>query len=206
MEMVAVGSANIGRFDSIPLTLGLIRRACLNPNKLVDLGCGNAEYLLTYVDELPGVQVSGCEPSDHGFAAALHAIAQSRRASDLIVLQTSAQDYPLTADVDVIVLAFVLHEICGQSGEEAVSAFLSRVRQLSPNATIIVVEVNADLTQQQIDTPAGRGYYNAYHLLHPFTGQRLLTRDRWDDLLRKPVITSLQSVLLPQTSIQQGWN
>jgi 2-ketoarginine methyltransferase len=182
MAMIAAGSANIAYFDSIPLTLDLIRRSCSRICKLVDLGCGNAKYLLTYVDSLPGIQVEGCEPSEEGFVLAIQQLRDAGREQAIKILRSSAQEYPLSYDVDIVVLAFVLHEICGSSGESAVVSFLQSIRDRSKNATLIIIEVDADLRDVHMRNPIGRGYYNAYHMLHPFTGQKLLTRKQWEGI------------------------
>src|SRR6185436_16906132 len=87
---------------------------------------------------------------------------------------------PSDFEPDFIVLGFVLHEILGQSGEEAVIGFLRQLITRYPAVHLVVIEVDQRMDDPEVMAGGlGLAYYNAYYLLHPFTDQRLETRAYW---------------------------
>lgn len=184
---VGIGSCGISHHDAIPLTRRLMARAPAGAQRrLLDLGCGNALYLAEFCKASPEIEALGVEPSPEGVLAARALIRREGLEHRVRVVCSGALEFfasPSDFTPDFVVLGFVLHEILGQNGEEAVLDLLRRLVARYPAVHIVVIEVD-----QRIDDPAvmggglGLAYYNAYYLLHPFTDQRLETRAFWDAL------------------------
>lgn len=195
---VGVGSCAISHYDAIPLTRSLMAKVTDpgNPVRLLDLGCGNALYLVEFCGAMPNIHAWGVEPSAKGYEAAVDLVRQSGLDSRIRLTCSTALDFFRTVDADYrpdfIVLGFVLHEILGQSGEEAVLQMLRGIVERFPDVSLIVIEVD-----RRIDDPSvmqhglALSYYNAYYLLHPFTQQRLETRAFWDQLFARAGLTTL---------------
>jgi 2-ketoarginine methyltransferase len=190
---VGIGSCAISHHDAIPLTRSLMARVLpeSRPARLLDLGCGNALYLVEFCKALPGIEAWGVEPSPDGYAAAARLVEQSGLASRIRLTQGDALDF-LAGGLDpawrpdFIVLGFVLHEVLGQSGEDAVLRMLRGIVDRLPEVHLVVIEVDhrAD-DPQAMRHGLALAYYNAYYLLHPFTQQRLETRAFWEALFAR---------------------
>lgn len=195
---VGVGSCAISHYDAIPLTHSLMSRVIEpgDPVRLLDLGCGNALYLVEFCSAMPNIHAWGVEPSAMGYEAAVDLVRRSGLDSRIRLTCSTALDFFRTVDTDYrpdfIVLGFVLHEILGQSGEEAVLQMLRGIVERFPDVSLIVIEVD-----RRIDDPRAMqhglalSYYNAYYLLHPFTQQRLETRAFWDQIFARAGLTIL---------------
>jgi len=183
---VGIGSCGISHYDAIPLTRSLMARVPGSPRRLLDLGCGNALYLVEFCKALPEIEAWGVEPDGKGYEAAAQLVKDSGLGNRIRLTCATALDFfkqDIDFNPDFAVLGFVLHEILGQSGEEAVIEFLSQIVRRFPDIHLVVIEVD-----WQIDNPRvmrhglGLAYYNPYYLLHPFTRQRLETRAYWEAL------------------------
>lgn len=187
---VGVGSCAISHYDAIPLTRSLMSRVPRERARLLDLGCGNALYLVEFCKALPQIEAWGVEPDPEGYRAAVELVKREGLESRIRLTCSGALEFFRTVDAgyqpDFIVLGFVLHEILGQNGEGAVVEFLQSVTGRFPDVHLVIIEVD-----QQMDNPRvmrhglALGYYNAYYLLHPFTRQRLETRAFWDALFER---------------------
>src|SRR5262249_34962168 len=68
---VGVGSCAISHYDAIPLTRSLMGKVTREgeATQLLDLGCGNALYLVEFCKAMPHVHAWGVEPSPDGYQA-----------------------------------------------------------------------------------------------------------------------------------------
>jgi 2-ketoarginine methyltransferase len=189
-QLVGIGSCAISHYDAIPLTRRLMARTPVPCRRLLDLGCGNALYLVEFCRECPEiVEAWGVEPDERGYNAAVEHVRISglehriklHCAGALEFLDSSFDGTP-----DLTVLGFVLHEILGQAGEEAVVSFLNRLITRFPELHIIVIEVDDQLTNPRVMAGGlGLAYYNAYYLFHPFTSQRLASPAFWEGVFAR---------------------
>ncbi|MDC0749708.1 2-ketoarginine methyltransferase [Polyangium mundeleinium] len=187
---VGVGSCAISYFDAIPLTRSLMARIPGNPNRLLDLGCGNALYLAEFCTALPQVEAWGVEPDPEGYQAAVRVVRSRGLESRIRLTCSTALDFFRVVDTtyrpDFIVLGFVLHELLGQGGEAAVLELLRGATERFQGVHLIVIEVDQQMKNPRVMRHGlAMAYYNAYYLLHPFTQQRLETRAFWDDLFAR---------------------
>ncbi|HEX3480436.1 MAG TPA: 2-ketoarginine methyltransferase [Kofleriaceae bacterium] len=189
-QKVGIGSCAISHYDAIPLTRRLMARTSAPCRRLLDLGCGNALYLVEFCRECPEIVAAwGVEPDERGHAAAVEHVRASGLAHRIELRCAGALEFLDSAfdgTPDLTVLGFVLHEILGQSGEDAVVAFLHRLITRFPDLHIIVIEVDDQLTNPHVMAEGlGLAYYNAYYLLHPFTRQRLASPAFWEDVFAR---------------------
>jgi 2-ketoarginine methyltransferase len=176
---VGLGSCEISRFDGMPMTRTLLQLGDVDCREILDLGCGNALYLVELCKGLPGVRAWGCEPSPGGFGEAKRLIAASGMSERVQVANITATDFLRSPPADV------LHEILAQEGEAAILSLLHNLVERFPRINIVVIEV-----ANEIENPAqmrhglGRNFWNPYFLLHYFTMQRLEKRTYWESLFR----------------------
>jgi 2-ketoarginine methyltransferase len=180
-EWVAKGSAGIAKFDSIPLTLNLTKQLATPPDVIVDLGCGNASYLVEYTKWFPTSTVRGCDLALQSVAEAKRYIENLNLACRISIQQCDATEYIFSGDEDLIILAFALHEVLGQANSGGVEQFLNRIRISAPNARILLIEVEPPLPQDPASRSLSRmGYYNLYNLMQVLTQQTLQTQADWE--------------------------
>lgn len=183
---VGVGSCAISHYDAIPLTRALMRKIPGSCQRLLDLGCGNALYLVEFCKASPEITAWGVEPSPDGYAAAVELVDSAGLGDRIRLTCSTATDFfrtDIDFEPDFIVLGFVLHEILGQEGVEGVTEFLTRIFDRYPDVHLIVIEVDWRMDDPMLlEHGLAMAYYNPYYLLHPFTNQRLETKAFWEDL------------------------
>jgi 2-ketoarginine methyltransferase len=183
-DLVGIGSCAISHHDAIPLTRRLMHEIPGGVRRILDLGCGNALYLVEFCKLLPGIEAWGVEPDRAGYEAAAALVAQERLGDRIHLTCAGAVEFfaqPVDFVPDLTVLGFVLHEILGQQGEAGVIAFLEGIIRRFPDIHIVVIEVDARLADAaSMQHPLALAYYNGYFLFHPFTRQQLEPIAFWE--------------------------
>lgn len=180
-KWVGVGSCQISSYDTIPITKKFIRSVKPEARSIVDFGCGNAQYLCTLAKELDGIHAIGIEPDKSAYLAGLKKVAEMGLEGQVTLVNVDALDYEITEEPDFILFGFVLQEIVAQVGRPAFVEYLRKLGRKFANSYLMVMEVDYDIDNSEImKSPMGRGYYNPYFLLHPFTNQLLLPKKEWD--------------------------
>lgn len=182
-DLVGIGSCAISHYDAIPLTRRLMAQIPGGVQRVLDLGCGNALYLVEFCKLFPQIEAWGVEPDRRGYEAAVALVEHAQLQRRIHLTCSGAVEFfhaPVDFAPDLTVLGFVLHEILGQEGEAGVVAFLRQLTDRFPDIHLVVIEVD----QKMADPSAMRhglslAYYNPYYLFHPFTRQRLETRAFW---------------------------
>jgi SAM-dependent methyltransferase len=172
---VADGSALIGRDDVAPYATAVLDE--LDFSYVVDLGCGNARFLLAAAQRY-GVRGCGVDLAPEACEDAARAIAASGQDGRIAVRCGDAADLdaiPELADADLVVAHFLLHEIF-EHGREALVAYLRKLAALTPRgAHLLVAEV-----QPATGAPEER-WRPEFTLLHAIMRQQLLTAQGWHD-------------------------
>ncbi|GAA1043387.1 2-ketoarginine methyltransferase [Streptomyces murinus] len=182
---VGSGSCGISMHDSLPLLRKLLAEDGRDYRRLVDLGCGSGVYLTELCADYPQMTAVGIEPDADGAAAARAWVAGQPTADRVTIEQVDAvrwientEDKP-----DLAVYAFVIHEVLGQEGEEGVRRMLTKLFGESPELTLAVIDIDLKSADRAaMSQPLAQAYYNAYLLMHPFTSQRLESRQWWEKL------------------------
>jgi 2-ketoarginine methyltransferase len=187
LARVGEGSCGISHYDAIPVTRRLMAQAAGHCTRLLDMGCGNARYLVEFCQALPEIEAAwGVEPGLESCQEARKMVQRAGLQDRIQIIQSGAVEFlrnDRTCEPNFAVLGFVLHEILGQEGRAGVCDFLTELFQRFPELHLIVIEVD-----NQMDRPGimqhglALAYYNAYYLWHPFTNQRLETVAFWEEL------------------------
>jgi len=180
---VGTGSCQISRYDTIPMTKAFIQSVKPDAKHIVDFGCGNALYLCALAKELDGIRAIGIEPDKNAYEAGLRKVAELGLQGQVSLVNVDALDYEITEKPDFILFGFVLQEIVSQIGRPAFVEYLSKLGRKFADSYLMVMEVDYDIDNREVmQSPMGRGYYNPYFLLHPFTNQLLLPKKEWDQI------------------------
>lgn len=210
--LVGSGSCGISMNDSIPLLRGLLQASGRQYRRLVDLGCGSGVYLTELCRDYPEMTAVGLEPDPDGAAAARAWVAGQDAADRVTIAQRGALDWlgSVEQPPDLAVLAFVIHEVLGQEGEEGVRRLLTSLFEAAPDLDLAVIDI--DLRSADPGTmgqPLAQNYYNAYFLMHPFTSQRLESREWWGKLYAdcglQVVAVDTTDPSMDSTGIEIGW-
>lgn len=212
-EWVGRGSCEMSKHDSLPVIQQMIQQSGREYRNMIDMGCGSGIYLTEICRQFPKMHAVGIDPSE-GAAQAARQHVQGDPAADRITIACSdAVDWMQkhAGQYDLGIICFVIHEILGQRGDEAVDDFLREYFNNSPDADMMIIDINhvwAD--RAAMHHPLAKNYYNQYFLLHPFTSQRLETVEYWD---RKFIKLGLQIVnkatsnqAVDSTGIVMGWH
>jgi SAM-dependent methyltransferase len=172
---VAEGSALIGRDDVAPHATEVL--GALDFHHVVDLGCGNARFLIGAAQRF-GVTGVGVDLSPEACEDAERMIADAGLTGKVAVRCGDASDLdaiPELAEADLAVAHFLLHEIF-EHGREALVAYLRKLGTLMPRgAHVLVAEV-----QPASGAPEER-WRPEFTLLHAIMRQQLLTVDGWHE-------------------------
>jgi 2-ketoarginine methyltransferase len=184
---VGLGSCEMSRFDGMPITKTLLQRANLKCREMLDLGCGNALYLVDFCHNMPELRAWGVEPDFGGYEEACKLVRQANM-QDRIFLHNSSttkflQNPPERCKPDLMVLGFVLHEILAQEGERAVIDLLRSVTDQFRQINIVVIEVIDEIENPQyMEHGLAKNFWNPYYLIHYFTLQKLEKKKFWETL------------------------
>lgn len=172
---VAEGSALIGRDDVAPHATEVL--SSLDFHHVVDLGCGNARFLIGAAQRF-GVTGVGVDLSPEACEDAAQRIAEAGLTGRVVVRCGDAGDLdaiPELRDADLAVAHFLLHEIF-EHGREALVAYLTKLGTLMPRgAHMLVAEV-----QPASGAPDER-WRPEFTLLHAIMRQELLDADGWHE-------------------------
>ncbi|WP_067651206.1 methyltransferase [Nocardia harenae] len=195
-RMVGIGSCEISVHDAIPLMDRVLDRRGRSYRSGIDLGCGSGIFLTTLAAKYPGMRLTGIEPSPEGAAAAADFVGESPYADRIDIVTADAIGHleNTGARYDFGIISFVIHEILGQSGEVGVRAFLRALFDTNPDIELLVIDIDYcwDDAERMRD-PHRTNYYNHYFLLHPFTDQRLATKEYWTDLYGSAGLTVIDA-------------
>lgn len=172
---VADGSALIGRDDVSPHATEVL--SGIDFNHVVDLGCGNARFLIAAANRF-GVTGVGVDLAPEACEDAEHAIAAADLSDRIRVRCGDAGDLdaiPELAEADLAVAFFLLHEIF-EHGRDALMAYLRKLGSIMPRgAYMLVAEV------QPASGAPDEKWRPEFTLLHAIMRQQLLTAEGWHD-------------------------
>jgi 2-ketoarginine methyltransferase len=184
-ELVGIGSCAISHYDALPLLNNILSRSHKSYANVLDIGCGNAAYLIEFCKYFPTIKATGVEPDKGGYSTGKKLVEAAGLTDRITLINANAIDFfsDTSIEPDLIIISFVLHEILGQSGESAVTQFLQIVLEKFPSIDIAIIEVDNQISKSEImQHNLSTAYYNPYYLLHYFTKQKLETDDYWCNL------------------------
>ncbi len=186
---VGAGSCGISAYDALPLVERLLERSGSHVNTIVDLGCGDAGFLIDLLLRQHRLRGIGVEPNLGSTTLGAERARAVGVADRLTLHNGPASDVSLIGLPDAgrgtcFLTAFVLQEILEQSGEQAVVELLKRTLELYPEALWLVIEVDHQPMAPIMNHGLAMAYYNPYYLIHAITEQRLETNEYWLNLFR----------------------
>ncbi|HZV75492.1 MAG TPA: class I SAM-dependent methyltransferase [Conexibacter sp.] len=172
---VAEGSALIGRDDVAPYATDVL--SSLDFHRVVDLGCGNARFLIGAAQRF-GVSGVGVDLSPEACEDAARMIGEAGLSGKVVVRCGDAGELdaiPELAEADLAVAHFLLHEIF-EHGREALVAYLTKLGRLMPaGAHMLVAEV------QPASGAHDERWRPEFTLLHAIMRQELLDAEGWHE-------------------------
>jgi 2-ketoarginine methyltransferase len=154
----------------------------------------------------------GIEPDEGAHRAAVEFVEQEGMSDRIDVHLADAVDFLKSGEVqvDLALLCFVIHEVLGQRGEQGVRELLGALFESSPDAELIVIDVDHRLAdRERMRHPLAQTYYNGYFLLHPFTQQRLEPIAYWERLYEDCGLEVVERLAtdedLDSTGFEVGW-
>ncbi|MGI5226416.1 SAM-dependent methyltransferase [Actinoallomurus sp. CA-142502] len=175
---VADGAAMLGRKDVVPHALRLLEG--IEFDTALDLGCGNARFLLTVCSRF-GASGTGVDISPEAVVEAEKAVREARLTDRVRVVRGDAGDLnsiAALADTQLVVTFFLLHEILAQ-GRDALVAYLSDMAgRLPDGARLLIAEVQppAEGDHRPWFTPE-------FTFVHALMRQTLLDSKGWSEAL-----------------------
>lgn len=175
---VANGTALLGRVDVVPQALELLGR--ISFDRVLDLGCGNARFLLKVCERF-GAHGVGIDVSPEACAAAEEAVRAAGMGDRVDVVIGDAGDLatiPSLDSTDLVVTFFLLHEILA-SGRDRLVRYLDDLSSRLPAGAHLVIA--------EIEPPAAGGgpevFTPEFTYVHALMRQRLLPADEWTAVL-----------------------
>lgn len=195
---VGIGSCGIGAYDAVPLVERLLPAAGPDLSTIVDLGCGDAGFLIDVLQARPGLTGIGVEPDLGSVELARRARVSRGVADRLELFQGSAGDVAKLELPDhgrgaCFMTAFVLQEMLEQEGPAAVEELLRSTFETYPRARWLVVEMDFRPDAPIMAHGLALAFYNPYFLIHAITEQRLESRHWWAELFARNGLTCLQT-------------
>ncbi|WDE11825.1 methyltransferase domain-containing protein [Thalassomonas haliotis] len=185
---VGIGSCGISMYDSIPIVKKLLAELPEPPKTVVDLGCGSGVYLTEICKWYEQTTAIGIEPDEGGCIAAKKHVAEQNLTDRIQVAQADAITYiqGMEQAPDMLLLCFVIHEVLGQSGEQAVIDMINAAMTGDKEQRLMIIDIDYLIDDKKVMAHSlSTAYYNSYFLLHPFTSQQLEKQAYWDELFGK---------------------
>jgi 2-ketoarginine methyltransferase len=211
---VGSGSCGVGAWDTLPLVEKLLAASDRDLSLIVDLGCGDAAFLINIMERHPGLAGIGLEPNEASAARGISLGRQAGVGGRLTVHTGTAADVarlalPSGGRGTVFLTAFVLQEMLEQDGEDAVGKLLRTTFDSYPDALWMVAEMDYQPASPVMVHGLAMAFYNPYYLIHAITQQRLLTNEQWRELFSRAGLRCL-SVAYPDdrvdsTGLQVGY-
>lgn len=173
---VADGAAIIGRTDVVPYAMSLLENVPVTT--VLDLGCGNARFLLALCDRFQASGV-GVDNSPAACAVAEKNIAASGMSERVNVVCADAgrlDDVEQMRAVDVVTSLFLLHEILAQGRDVLIRYLRQMAARLPDGAHLLVAEIQPPRDAKENFTPE-------FTYVHAIMRQILYTSDEWTKAL-----------------------
>jgi SAM-dependent methyltransferase len=175
---VADGTTLMARRFVLPDAMALLAR--LHFDSVLDLGCGNARFLMGICRTF-GARGVGVDISQAAYAEAGKAVAEAglEHQIELVLSDVKALDnVPCLDQIQLVVAFYLLHEFLAIGRHALVSFLADLARRLPPEANLVIGEVEPP--------PAGKAgtlFTPEFSYIHAMMGQRLFTADEWAEAL-----------------------
>ena len=190
IQMSAQGSGETGMMFMFPLVKDIIRRKGFK--KVLDIGCGDATFLIDLCKTNPDITAYGLDLSAEAIEDGRRNVAQHNLedrthlyVEDMFNLKSLALQLE---GIEVATSFFILHEFL-RCGSSRVMDFLEIYRQTFPNVSLILCD-SIRHTRDQLRKRGGP--LAEFQLTHDLTGQMTITREQWKSIFAEAGFTSVE--------------
>jgi ubiquinone/menaquinone biosynthesis C-methylase UbiE len=187
-EYVAKGSGEIGRLLVFPLVAKIIQRYRFQ--KVLDLGCGNAEFLISLCKSNPNLLGYGIDISREVVVCAKSRIKKENLNSRIKIYKGDVFEIDKIAnklDIDVLTSFFMLHEFLFK-GKKKIIKFFEKCKKFK-GKYLIVCEYSKRPDQELRKKPT---LNIEYQMIHTSTSQGLISREEWKKLFEEVGFTIVE--------------
>jgi cyclopropane fatty-acyl-phospholipid synthase-like methyltransferase len=176
-EFVGKGSGQSAKLLPFPMAIDLIKRNGFS--KVLDLGCGDAEFLISLCKGDRGFRGYGVDLSQEVVALAKRRLPKEGLADqieimvgDIFKLKEVREEVGMP---DVATSFFVLHEFLS-NGRQTVIDLLRQFREVFPGVSLITCEITQLRPEDFRKKPS---LILEHHFFHDFSEQELMPREEW---------------------------
>lgn len=187
---VAVGSRLTGaspRHGNFAIAEGAVRSRG-EPEVLVDLGCGDAGFLLRMAQSVNAKTAVGIDISPAACEAARENVAKAAELAGKVSIHCGDARHALESNpklrggADAITAMFVVHEFFTHGFDNAVESLRDIARLLKPRTGRLYILDKQTDTLAQVPAPH---YLPEFKLVHDFTNQYLVPSPKWYEVLER---------------------
>lgn len=179
-DMIAKGSGELGRQLPFPVLQDMVRTH--GYRTVMDLGCGDAEFLVVLCDGSPDIRCFGFDKDEAAVEIAEHEIGKARMkdrisvfVGDMFDLERAKKEWP---KVEAFTAVDVFHEYLF-GGMEKIAGLLKALKEAFPETRLLVAEFCKQPHEKLRKKPTA---FLEHHLLHSLTNQVILSAGEWERL------------------------
>jgi SAM-dependent methyltransferase len=195
-KFVALGSGLASKHFYFPLVVEHLRRG--GYKRVLDIGCGDGEFLQLACETLPGINAVGFDLSPEAISVGKQRLKQlgfnGRVALHVGDAFRIGEMREHLKGVDAASIFLVLHEFCGGTNNERAVAFLRAYRETLPGVPFHIVETIRPTPEQMRSNP---GPAIEYFLFHDLSGQTPVSRETWRTIFRDAGFRSVEEDVIP---------
>jgi ubiquinone/menaquinone biosynthesis C-methylase UbiE len=195
-KFVALGSGLASKHFYFPLVVEHIRKG--GYKRVLDIGCGDGEFLQLVCETLPGVNAVGFDLSPEAISVGRQRLKTLNLSGRIALHPGDAFRIGEMRDrlkgVDAATIFLVLHEFCGGANHERAVAFLRAYRETLPGVPFHIIETLRPTPEQMRSHP---GPAIEYFLFHDLSDQTPVCRETWKGIFREAGFTSVKEDLIP---------
>jgi len=193
-EFVGKGSGQSARLLPFPMAADLIKRNGFS--KILDLGCGDGEFLISLVKGNSHFRGYGVDLSEEVVALAGRRLLQEGltdriqiMVGDLFNLREIREKVGVPHAATTF---YVLHEFLW-NGREAVIDLLRQFRKVFPGVSLITCEITQVQSEDFRKKPTA---ILEHHLFHDLSQQRVISREQWKRIFLESGLNLLEELRL----------
>jgi SAM-dependent methyltransferase len=195
-KFVALGSGLASKHFYFPLVVEHIRRG--GYKRILDIGCGDGEFLQLACESLPGLKAVGFDLSPDAINVGRQRLKKlgldGRIALHVGDAFRMGELREQLKGVDAASIFLVLHEFCGGENNARAVAFLRGFRETLPGVPFHIIETMRPTPEQMRSRP---GPAIEYFLFHDLSGQTPVSRDTWRTIFHEAGFRSVKEDVIP---------
>ena len=176
---------------------------------IVDLGCGNGQFLQQAVEARLARKLGGVDVSTLAVIATTSRINELRTGMSLHTVEADAskvhmwsEQFPWYREAGLFSLWFLLHEF-SQYAPEIILKFLQELNSRYPEAELLIGEL-VSLPEHVLASSKAKSIMPEFLLFHELSGQGVLSWDQWQEIREQLPFRVAREHLIDEVSIADG--